>query len=198
MKNVGVYIGSFNPIHIGHVMISNYVIENTDIDKLIIVPSYHSFGKPELIDFNYRVEMIAKSIQGKDNILISTIESETSGYTYETLGRLKLGGYYKDISLVIGADNFIKLHTFKSIEWILKNCNIIVLCRDNCDITSGYDNLRKIPGYQKEKIKILYNFPEINMSSSYIRKEIKEGRDIFGYVMPEVRKYIQEHKLYKE
>lgn len=197
MKNTGIYIGSFNPMHIGHIMITNYVLENTDVDEVIITPSYHSFGKPELASFNDRVTMISKSIKLMNNVLVSTIESKLSGYTYETLENFVNSKYYEKVSLIIGADNFIRLHEFLNISWILSNCNLIVLGRNDIDLKEGFNNLNEIPGFDISKIKILNDFPTVNMSSSFIRNEIKLGNDIFRYVMPEVRKHIKEFNLYR-
>ena len=196
MKNVGIYIGSFNPMHIGHVMITNYVLENTDVSEIVIVPSYHSFGKPELASFNDRVTMIHESVKMMKGVLVSTIESNLSGYTYETLENFINSKYYDKVTLIIGADNFIGLHKFLNISWILSNCDLIVLGRDDINLETGFDNLKDIPGFNKDKIKILNDFPQVKMSSSFIRNEVKSGRDIIGYVMPEVRKYINDFKLY--
>lgn len=198
MKNVGIYIGSFNPMHIGHVMITNYVLENTDVSEIVIVPSYHSFGKPELASFNDRVTMVHKSVKMMRGVLVSTIESKLSGYTYETLENFINSKYYDKVTLIIGADNFIGLHKFLNISWILSNCDLIVLGRNDIDLKEGFNNLSEIPGFDEGKIKILNDFPTVNMSSSFIRNEIKLGNDIFGYVMPEVRKHIKEFNLYKD
>ena len=142
--------------------------------------------------------MISKSIKLMNNVLVSPIESKLSGYTYETLENFVNSRYPEKISLIIGADNFLRLHEFLNISWILSNCNLIVLGRNDIDLKEGFNNLSEIPGFDESKIKILNDFPTVNMSSSFIRNEIKLGNDIFGYVMPEVRKHIQKFNLYKD
>ena len=93
----GIMIGTFNPIHNGHLMMANYLLENSDLDNIVIVPSPGSFGKPELIDFKYRYEMISialKDIRSR-RVFVSDRELNLSGYTIDTLESFKL-----DVSLI--------------------------------------------------------------------------------------------------
>ena len=194
----GIMIGTFNPIHNGHLMMANYLLENSDLDNIVIVPSPGSFGKPELIDFKYRYEMISialKDIQSK-RVFVSDRELNLSGYTIDTLDSFEL-----NVSLIIGADNFPELIKFHRSMDILKNYKIYVLDRNGVDTDSMIsEELGKLGMTRSDckGIETFCNFPETKISSSFIRKQVKEGKSIWGYVPNRVSKYIKHNKLYIE
>lgn len=204
-KNLGIQIGSFNPIHNGHLMVTNYVLENTDVEEIIIVPSPHSFGKSGLVSFYLRCDMIDEALREYElegRVDWNTIENVEghSGYTSDTLKYFKdeYDGGGNKVSLIIGADLFIDLHKFHDIEWILANCEVIVCGRPNNKVAEGYVNLAgKYKTFSALRINVLENFPQIGISSSFIRDQIKEGKDIWSYVPKSVCKLIDKHALYK-
>jgi nicotinate-nucleotide adenylyltransferase len=113
--------------------------------------------------------------------------------------------YFKDeydgggnkVSLIIGADLFIDLHKFHDIEWILANCEVIVCGRPGNEIWEGYVELKDYEEFSALRINVLENFPQIGISSSFIRDQIKEGKNIWSYVPKSVCKLIDKHALYK-
>ena len=193
MKKIGLYPGTFNPIHNGHVTLANYFINNTELDEVwVVLTPQNPFKKNNhLIEDNYRLEMANKIFNHLKNIKVSDIEFqlEKPNYTIDTINRL-LGDYPKNqFTLLIGEDNLANFHQWKDYSKILDLVNIFVYPRIKMiDIDQEIIN--------NARIKIL-NAPKIKVSSEEIREKMKEGNDIQGYLPKEVYKYIIEKKLYK-
>ena len=201
MEKIGIMIGSFNPIHNGHLMMAGYLLDNSDLSKVLIVPSPKSFGKPELISFSHRTEMIRLTIKEvKDKRLDwSDIETYLSGYTIDTLDALSSPTTYKYV-LIIGADNFPELVNFHRALDILKKYEIYVLDRNNVDVDEMISTVLSKIGLERKDckgIESFCNFPETKLSSSFIRKQVKDGKKIWAYVPKKVNNYIKKFKLYK-
>jgi len=193
MKRIGLYPGTFNPIHNGHVTLANYFINNTELDEVwVVLTPQNPFKKNnDLIEDNYRLEMANKIFNHLKNIKVSDIEFqlEKPNYTIDTINRL-LGDYPKNqFTLLIGEDNLANFHQWKDYSKILDLVNIFVYPRIKMiDIDQEIIN--------NARIKIL-NAPKIKVSSEEIREKMKQGNDIQGYLPKEVYKYIIEKKLYK-
>ena len=193
MKRIGLYPGTFNPIHNGHVTLANYFINNTELDEVwVVLTPQNPFKKNnDLIEDNYRLEMANKIFNHLKNIKVSDIEFqlEKPNYTIDTINRL-LEDYPKNqFTLLIGEDNLANFHQWKDYSKILDLVNIFVYPRIKMiDIDQEIIN--------NARIKIL-NAPKIKVSSEEIREKMKQGNDIQGYLPKEVYKYIIEKKLYK-
>jgi len=193
MKKIGLYPGTFNPIHNGHITLVNYFINNTELDEVwVVLTPQNPFKKNNhLIEDNYRLEMANKIFNHLKNIKVSDIEFqlEKPNYTIDTINRL-LGDYPKNqFTLLIGEDNLANFHQWKDYSKILDLVNIFVYPRIKMiDIDQEIIN--------NARIKIL-NAPKIKVSSEEIREKMKQGNDIQGYLPKEVYKYIIEKKLYK-
>jgi len=193
MKKIGLYPGTFNPIHYGHITLVDYFINNTELDEVwVVLTPQNPFKKNnDLIKDDYRLEMANKIFNHLINIKVSNIEFqlEKPNYTIDTINRL-LEDYPKNqFTLLIGEDNLANFHQWKDYSKILDLVNIFVYPRIKMnDIDQGIIN--------NAKIKIL-NAPEIKISSEEIREKMKEGSDIQSYLPKEVYNYIIEKKLYK-
>jgi len=193
MKKIGLYPGTFNPIHNGHITLVNYFINNTELDEVwVVLTPQNPFKKSnDLIKDNYRLEMANKVFNHLINIKVSNIEFqlEKPNYTIDTINRL-LEDYPKNqFTLLIGEDNLANFHQWKDYSKILDLVNIFVYPRIKMiDIDQEIIN--------NARIKIL-NAPKIKVSSEEIREKMKQGNDIQGYLPKEVYKYIIEKKLYK-
>ncbi len=176
---LGVYVGSFNPPHNGHLKVVNYLLDNNYLDKVVILPAPNNYDKRDLVDVKYRTEMLR--IFETDKIIIDDIHNKK--YTYEELNEVQ--GYYKDATLylIVGADNLAELHLWKNVEEILKY-NIIVLKRGNIDIEECLEK------FDRSKFTIVDNFPFIDISSTKIRDGNDDNLD------PRVLQYIKKNKLY--
>jgi len=186
---LGIYVGSFNPVHKGHIAIVNHLIDNNYIDKVLIIPTGNYWGKNNLINIKHRINML--EFYESDNIIVDKDHNDIQ-YTYELLNILKK--IYKDdtLYLIIGADNITNLDRWKNYEEILKQ-QIIVINRDNIDINSYINNLGK-----KNNFHVINSLPQNNISSSAVRNLIKDNKINYldKYIDKEIINYILKNKLY--
>lgn len=176
---LGVYVGSFNPPHNGHVLVAKFLIENKIVDKVLMLPTPNYWNKQDLVDIKKRVEML-KLIE-TDNIIIDDVHNNYD-YTYQVLESIKKD-YNDSLYLIIGSDNLEKLHLWENIDEILKN-NVIVLRRGNTDINKYLEK------FNKDRFIIIDNFPFIDVSSTEIRNGMDRNIDT------NVLEYIKRNKLY--
>ena len=190
---IGLYFGSYNPIHIGHLAIANYMVEFTDIDQLwFVVSPQNPFKKKENLLADYhRFELVNRAIENDDRFRASNIEFNLPkpSYTIDTLTYLH--ERYPDYSFVIlmGSDNLDSFPKWKNFEMIVENYGVIVYPRP------GFD-LSKIPDHKT--ITVAENAPVMEISSSFIRNSIHEGKDI-RYFMPQKSwEYLDEMNFYRK
>ena len=187
----GLFFGSFNPVHIGHLAIANYMLEFTDMDELWMIVSPHNpFKTINSLASEYdRIKMVELAIGKNHRISASDIEFRLPkpSYTIDTLTYLGERNPTKEFVLIIGSDNLDSFHKWKNYEEILKNYQIYVYPRLGSGLGkySEYGNIR------------LVNAPTIEVSSSFIRESIKSGKDIRYFLNSEVYQYIQQNNFYK-
>lgn len=189
---IGLYFGSFNPIHSGHLVIAGYMAEFSDLKQVWMVVSPHNPLKPAgtLLQDYHRFHLVELGIGSNKKLKASKIEFELArpSYTVVTLAYLQDKYPKHEFSLIMGADNLENLHKWKNFELILEHHDIYVYPRPNHD--GG--NLKNHP-----RVKWI-DAPQMEISSSFIRKSIKEGKDV-RYMMPEtVADYIDEMNFYKK
>lgn len=187
---IGLFFGSFNPMHIGHKIIASYMVEFSNLDKVMFVvsPQNPLKQKNSLLDQYHRLQIIRA--EEKDNPKLSVSDIEFSmpkpSFTIDTLVRLKEEHPENDYALIMGADNLQNFHKWKNYEQILENYSIYVYPRPRIEIEGTHKN-----------IHIIHGVPQMEISSSFIRKSIKEGKDI-SYLMPEKAwKYTDEMNFYR-
>ncbi|MBT5353459.1 MAG: nicotinate-nucleotide adenylyltransferase [Flavobacteriales bacterium] len=174
---IGLFFGSFNPIHIGHKVIASYLVDFTDLDKVMFVvsPQNPLKQKISLLDQYHRLQIIRAEIEDNSNLEVSDIEFDMPkpSYTIDTLVRLKEKYPENDYSIIMGSDNLQNFHKWKNYEQILEDYSVYVYPRPGYEISGSHKNIHLIEGV-----------PQMEISSSFIRKAIKEGKDI-SYLMPE-------------
>lgn len=174
---IGLFFGSFNPIHIGHKVIASYLVDFTDLDKVMFVvsPQNPLKQKISLLDQYHRLQIIRSEIEDNSKLEVSDIEFDMPkpSYTIDTLVRLKEKYAENDYSIIMGSDNLRNFHKWKNYEQILEDYSIYVYPRPGSEISGSHKNIHLIEGV-----------PQMEISSSFIRKSIKEGKDI-SYLMPE-------------
>jgi nicotinate-nucleotide adenylyltransferase len=189
MKKVGLYGGSFNPIHIGHLTLANYLCEYKNFDEIwfLVTPINPWKEEKDLWPDSLRLELVQLSIEGYSRFRASDFEFQLPrpSYTFHTLEALK--ERYPDIqfSLILGSDNWNRFDEWKEGKRIIAENEIYVYPR---------------PGYPVDKDKIpssvhLVHTPLLNISSSFIRKAIEEGRDVRFFVRPPVWSRLTEYLL---
>ena len=188
---VGLFFGSFNPVHVGHMIIANYMATQTDLDRLWIIVSPQNPLKPKssLARDHVRLHLVRLAIG--DNRLLEASDFEFKlpkpSYTIDTLTYLKEKYPNNDFVLIMGGDNIKTLHKWKNYEKILEYYQIYVYNRPNYE-----------PGPLATHPSVRYfEAPLMDISASYIRKCIRENHSI-EYLVPEpVFEYISNSHLYK-
>lgn len=191
--NVGLYFGSFNPIHIGHLIIANHIVENSDLDEIWFVVTPHNplKKKATLLANNHRLAMVDIAIEPYPKFRSSNIEFglPTPSYTINTLMRLVEKHPSYQFNLIMGEDNLKSFHKWKNYETILENHSLYVYPRvSNHQINSRFDGHQKIHYIEA---------PIVEISSTFIRKAIKEQKSIRPLLPLEVWEYIDQMNFYK-
>lgn len=193
MKKVAIFGGSFNPIHVGHLITAQYVREICALDKIIFIPCYISPHKTDFkpVESDLRLEMVKLAIAHNPHFGVSNFELKKGGvsYTIDTIRHLQKK--YDKIDLIIGYDNLLVFDKWKNPDELVKLVNLIVLKRN----TDKRKYLKKNKYFQFANI---INSPVVDISSSEIRTRIKEGKSIDYLVSEPVKKYIVSHKLYRD
>ena len=189
--NIGLYFGSFNPIHIGHLIIANHVLNETPIKKIwFIVSPQNPFkeSKTLLNEFD-RLHLVRLATQDDNRIKCSDIEFNLPkpSYTSSTLTFLSEKYPEHQFSLIMGSDSYQNLDKWKNYETIVNNYPVYVYKREGHEIKKTF-----------EREAVILSAPIIQISASQIREYIKSGKSI-RYLVPEiVREEIESRKFYKQ
>ncbi len=195
---IGLYGGTFDPIHVGHLIVIENAINFMKLDRVIILPSSNPPHKKhkKKTDTNIRVEMVSEAIKDNDKIVLSTFEStdDSVRYTHETIRYFKKAFKDDDIFYIMGEDSFLTIDTWKNYDDILDE-NIIVFTRSNIDKDSKL--VEKVELIKKDNPNIfLINNLNINISSTLIRNLVKNKLSIKYLVRDNVRYIIEKRGLY--
>lgn len=186
---IGIYGGSFNPVHWGHINVVKYVLEKLELDKILIIPvGTPSHRADNLVSGELRVKMCQAAFENIDKTEVSDIEtkSDTLSYTIDTLKKIrKLYGKENEFYEIIGEDSAYYFDMWKDYLEILELSKVVVLRR------KGYTGLLTHPN-------LLYlDSPFFNVSSTEIRGRLKNSRDISILLPEKVKRIIEEYNLYK-
>jgi nicotinate-nucleotide adenylyltransferase len=198
MAYIGLYFGSFNPIHIGHTAIAGYMTEFTEIDQVWFVVSPHNplKKKETLLDDHQRLYMTQLAIGDNDNLKASDIEFKlpVPSYTIDTLAYLTEKFPNNRFCLVMGEDNLYSLHKWKNADELIRKYPIYVYPRR--------DSLKPITPVLEKMLSLAtishVKAPLMELSGTFIREGIKKGRDMSYYLSAEVWKYIREMHFYEK
>lgn len=192
MKKIGLFFGSFNPVHIGHLIVANYFTENTPLDEVwwMVSPQSPFKQKKELLDGKERLEMVARVLANFPKLKPCSIEFElpTPNYTVDTLVHMSAKFLDCKFSLIMGMDNFLTFSQWKDYEAILKSYPIYIYPRK-------YKG--KVPNlFSPHSTVTLIDAPEIEISASFIREQIRNKKEVRPLLPVESWQYINEKKLY--
>ncbi len=194
MKNIGLYFGTFNPIHIGHLIIANHMVEHSDLDEIwMVVTPHNPFKKKNsLLADNHRLELVYKATENYPKIKPSNIEFLLSqpNYTVHTLAHIAEKYPAHSFSLIMGEDNLKSLHKWKNYTAILAHHHIYVYPRvSEGNIETQFDNHAKIHRIEA---------PIVEISSTKIRDGIKTQKNTRPLLPESVWVYIDEMNFYKK
>ncbi|KKO20719.1 MAG: nicotinic acid mononucleotide adenylyltransferase [Candidatus Brocadia sp.] len=210
--DIGVFGGSFNPIHIGHLIVAEEVYQQRRLSKVIFVPTGISPHKEErnLLDSFHRYQMVKYAIKDNEHFEVSDLEIKRAGksYTIDTICALKDGyGKHHNLFLIMGTDMIIEISTWKDIDLLSRMCHFVVVNRfpmmpngSNPSFPSQTSNLRCTEIFSPEKKaeieQLKVTIPHIGISSTEIRERLQNGRSI-RYLVPRcVEEYIRASNIY--
>lgn len=199
---IGLYFGTFNPIHVGHLIIANFMADYTDLDKvwLIVTPQNPLKEKNSLLDDHHRLALVRVAIEDNFHLAASDIEFKLSkpSYTTNTLIQLKEKYPEHEFSLIMGEDNLRTFHKWKNHEYILDNHKLYVYPRVLTESEITEMNLHSPDNrYANHKNVIMCDAPVMKVSSSFIRKAIKEKKDVRYLLTDSVYNYVKEMHFYE-
>ncbi|MBU4487178.1 MAG: nicotinate (nicotinamide) nucleotide adenylyltransferase [Candidatus Delongbacteria bacterium] len=190
---IGLFGGSFDPIHIAHLIIASVIKDEFNLERIIFIPNFVSPFKINSTNtkIDHRLEMLKYSISDNEDFDLSDFEANKNRtvYTYETVGYFKEKYPDKNFCIIVGYDSYKTLNDWKNYSFIEENAEIIVALRpgeENCD--------RK----DSDKVKFSKFCPQMNISSTMIRKMVANKLSIKYLVNEKVRYYINDKKLYEE
>jgi nicotinate-nucleotide adenylyltransferase len=192
LNEIGLFFGSFNPIHIGHLILANYMVEYTGMKELwfVVSPQNPFKKKTSLLPEIHRLAMVDRAIDKDDRFRASNIEFKLPkpSYTTNTLAHLveKYPNY--KFSLIMGADNLTHLHKWKNAENLVENHDIYVYPRPGAKAGRFNDS---------ENVHLL-DAPQVEISASFIRKAIKNQKDMSWFLPKGAWDYMDEMGFYKQ
>ena len=190
---IGLYFGTFNPIHVGHLTIANHIAEYSDLDQVwfVVTPQSPFKVKSSMLDNHQRLEMVYRATKDYPKLRPSDIEFglPQPNYTINTLVYLEEKFPEHEFSLIMGEDNLKSFHKWKNHELILEGHDIYVYPRiSDGKIESQFNSHKKVH---------FVNAPIMELSSTFIRNSIKKGKNVRPMLPEHVWEYIDEMNFYK-
>jgi len=195
--NIGVLGGTFDPIHVGHLIVAEEARTRLGFQEVLFVPAGQPLLKPDrnITPVNHRVEMVRRAISDNPHFKVSTLEVERSGpsYTVDTMTALRQQlGDQVSLFFLLGRDNLAELPSWKDPQNLTRLCKLVVAPRLGSGDLKHLETA--IPGLLDSVIQL--DMPVIGISSSGIRQRLAEGLSIRYLVPAEVEEYVAEHKIY--
>lgn len=193
--------GTFNPIHIGHLLLAEWAREAEVLDEIWLIPTGCSYMKSDIkvLDAKERYAMASMAAEENGYMRCLDIEIKREGYTYTYETLLQLKESYPDVSFyfIFGADCLFTIEKWKHPEKIFENCNIIAAVRSGASLMDMELKKKELEVKYNARITLL-NFPDIEISSTNIRERVMEGQSIRYMVPDKVLSYIEEKGFYKD
>ncbi len=215
-EKIGIFGGTFNPIHLGHVKAALEVQKTFLLDKVLLIPSYippHK-GSPDVAPPADRLQMVKLAVASYPQFVPSPVEIEAKGKSYSILTLAKLKKQFPDAAIffILGVDAFLEIDTWREYKKILEQCHFIVISRPGYDLNQAKKLLNgkytgrmvrvskttKLDRLMLNQYKIfLLSIDALDLASKDVRKKVKDGESIAGLVAEAVEEYIQTNKLYQ-
>lgn len=189
---IGLYFGTFNPIHVGHMIIANHMVENSSLDQVwFVVTPHNPFKKKStLLNDYHRLDIVNKAIANYPKFRVSDVEFHLPqpNYTYRTLASLEEKYPQHEFSLIMGEDNLDSLHKWKNHDNIISNHKIFVYPRPNSG-NSEYST--------HKNVTLINDAPLMEISATSIRKGIKEGKNVRPLLPEGIWNFIDNENFYR-
>jgi len=200
-KTVGLYFGTFNPIHVGHLVIANHMVQHANLDELWFVVSPQNPLKPKaslLADY-HRLALVRIAVEDNDRLKASNIEFDLAQPSYTVHTLVALSEKYPDhnFTIIMGEDNLNTLPKWKNFEQILAHYSILVYPRVESDENLSVNSEGRSDLLDHPKVTMI-DAPLMKISASFIRKSIKHGKDVRYLLTEPVLKYVDEMNFYKK
>lgn len=200
-KRIGIMGGTFDPIHIGHLILGEKTYEQLQLDGIYFMPSGnppHKTHREGRATDEQRAEMVRMAIQGNPHFELSLMEMHPDGYTYtyKTLETLKEENPDTDYFFIIGADSLFSFDTWMKPERICQACTLVAAVRDHVGTAAMEEKIKELT----EKFHgtfILLNTENIDISSKMLREWIQEGKSLRYYVPDRVISFIEDNQIYR-
>jgi nicotinate-nucleotide adenylyltransferase len=187
---IGLYFGSFNPVHIGHLIIANHILNTTSLQQVWLIVSPHNPLKKSasLLNEYHRLHLVQCAIEGENNLKASNVEFHLPkpSYTINTLTYLEEKFPDREFAVIMGSDSFCNIDKWKNYEVLLKKYELYIYKRPGFDIKNPVNS----------NITIL-NAPLLEISSTHIRELIKQNKSIRYLVPDTVKEEIEKNRYYK-
>lgn len=198
-KKIGIMGGTFNPIHIGHLILGQTALEQFQLDKVLFMPTKNPPHKryDHILDDAIRAKMVEIAIEDNPNFELSTFEMDREGITYtaDTLSRLTKLHPDEEYYFIVGADSLFYIDKWKDPHTIFRLSKLVAAVRNHKTIDEMLQRIEELNETFHGSIELL-NSPNIDISSSEIRECLKNGNDIRYYVTTKVASYIKTNNLY--
>jgi nicotinate-nucleotide adenylyltransferase len=200
-KKVGIMGGTFDPIHVGHLILGENAYQQFGLDQILFMPSGNPPHKKEregMASAKERVDMVSIAIADNPHFQLSLAEAYETGYTYtkETLTRLTEENPDTDYYFIMGADSLFDFEKWKEPQGICNLCTILAAVRNNVDMDAMDAQIAYLEGKYHGRIEKL-DTPNVEISSGELRHHIAMKRSLRYYMPKGVADYIREHQLYR-
>lgn len=199
-ERIGVFGGSFDPVHMGHLTIAQDAVEQLELNRLIFVPAAVPPHKQEktLVEGRHRFEMLQLATEANLSFEVSDMELQRGGisYTFDTMKQIQFEHPGVELFFIVGLDSLAELHLWRNIEQLLELCMVVPFARGGEDPARVAEQIQLSNAWKTKLLERLIRIHEIEISASEVRMRLAEGLSIRYLVPPEVEMYIAEHHLY--
>lgn len=188
--NIGLYFGSFNPVHSGHLIIASHIISNSNLDELwfVVSPQNPFKSQATLLNENHRLHLLKTAVEGEQKLKVSNVEFRLPkpSYTIDTLTYLTEKYPNHTFSIIMGSDSFLNLEKWKNFQTLINNHLVYVYKRPGFEVLNKFNaNI------------IILKAPLLEISSTHIRELIRNGKSIRYLVPDSVKEEIDKNNYYK-
>lgn len=200
---IGILGGTFNPVHLGHLILAQDACELFELAKVLFVPCAQAPHKSAtvLASSEHRLAMLQAAIEDDPRFEVSDLELQRGGISYsvDTVRELKSRQPHAELCFIIGSDSLAELHLWKDVETLLTLCRFMILSRPGTDDETGWRQVRRLPSPWPDRLLAQSRTGHrVEISSSNIRHRVAEGLSIRYLVPPAVEMYVVEHHLYTQ